>query len=400
MKQFTSLFFLSSTFLMIVLSFSSCEGKTQPKEEIPILAWYSIPAEDATLERYQELKDAGFNLTYTHSNNFDDALQVLDLAAAVGIKSLFYCPELEKEPEATVNKVKNHLGLAGYYMVDEPACAGFPMLAAWAKKIMATDNDHYCYLNLLPNYAPDEVLGDTYTRYVQRFIEEVNIQTLSFDFYPIVGNQVRERYYENLEVIAEESRKSGKPFWAFALSTAHDPYPIPNIAHLKMQMYSNLAYGAQYLQYFTYWNPDTTVWKFHEAPINLEKKRSQVYERIREVNKELQSRAFVFVNAKVLSIRHTGETIPVGTKRLEQLPPQVKSLDTKEDGAIVSLLEKGGYQYLVVVNKSIVKPLDLHISFNGKTELVLKDGLIKDASLYSSWYRLSAGEAEIFRWKK
>ena len=28
-----------------------------PQKEIPILAWYGIPADEATVERFQELKD-------------------------------------------------------------------------------------------------------------------------------------------------------------------------------------------------------------------------------------------------------------------------------------------------------------------------------------------------------
>lgn len=371
------------------------------QERIPILAWYSIPAEDATLERYQELKDAGFNLTFSHTQTLADAKKALDLAAAVGIKSILHCPELEKNPEATVNEVKHHPGLAGYFLRDEPTVSAFPQLAKWAKRIQAVDDKHYCYLNLLPDMVPEETLGDTYPNYVQRFIDEVDIQTLSFDFYPIVhDNQIRERWYENLEVIAEKSQQSGKPFWAFALATAHNDYPMPSAAHLKLQMYSNLAYGAQYLQYFTYWNPDTTTWDFHEAPITLKKKRSPVYDLIQEVNQELQHRAFVFMGAKVLSVRHTGVTIPVGTRRLEKLPPQVKMLDTKAGEALVSLLEKGDEQYLVVVNRSLVKPLDLQITFRGKAELVRKDGSIQDIAKYSSWFRTEAGEAEIFRWKK
>ncbi len=394
---------LLSRFTVIILAcscFWTIGPKTYAQDEIPILAWYSIPAEDATLERYQELKEAGFNLTFSHTSLFKDAKKALDLAAAVGIKSIFTCRELEKDPEATVNKVKDHPGLAGYFLRDEPACNDFPALAKWAKKVRAADNTHYCYLNLFPNYAPDDVLGDNYERYVQRFIEEVDIQVLSFDSYPIVNERLRERWYENLEVIAAEARKSGKPFWAFALATAHDSYPIPNAAHLRLQMYSNLAYGAQYLQYFTYWNPDTTTWNFYEAPITLEKKRSQVYDRVREVNKELQNRAFVFMGSKVLSVHHTGATIPVGTRRLEKLPEQVKTLDTKENGAVVSLLEKGDYQYLVIVNRSFLEPLDLQIIFKDKVEVVRRDGSIENAAKYNSLFQLEPGEAGIFRWGK
>ena len=373
--------------------------KLYAQEKIPILAWDSIPAEDATLARYQELKDAGFTITFSHTSNFRDAKKALDLSAAVGIKSIFTCNELQTDPEATVRKVRKHPGLAGYFLRDEPVCSDFPDLTKWAKRIMTIDNTHYCYLNLNPNYAPKNALGDTYERYVQRFIEEVNIQIVSFDFYPVVNDQLRERWYENLEVVAKESKKANKPFWAFALSTAHDDYPVPDAAQLKLQMYSNLAYGAQCLQYFTYWNPETTTWNFHQAPITLEKKRSPVYDIVREVNKELQNRAFVFMGANVLSVHHTG-TIPIGTQKLETLPVQVASLDTKEDGAVVSLLEKGDYQYLVVVNRSFLKPLDLTIQFNGKVELVRKDGSIEDTAKYGSWYQLEAGETEIFRWEK
>ena len=137
--------------LIFLLSFGI---KLFAQDKIPILAWYSIPAEDATLARYQELKDAGFTITFSHTSKFEDAKKALDLSAAVGIKSIFTCNELQTDPEATVRKVKNHPGLAGYFLRDEPVSSDFPGLAKWAKQIMAVDNKHYCYLNLVPNYVP------------------------------------------------------------------------------------------------------------------------------------------------------------------------------------------------------------------------------------------------------
>ncbi|MGJ7029948.1 beta-galactosidase [Niabella hirudinis] len=389
-------------FLMAVLGVVCAGAITQKavaQEKIPILAWYSIPATDATLERYQELKEAGFNLTFSHTSNFEDAKKALDLSAAVGIKSIFTCEELHSAPEATVNKIKNHPGLAGYFLQDEPVCDGFPKLGKWAARIKKTDDKHYCYLNLLPGMVSKEALGDTYEGYVRRFIKEVNIQVLSFDFYPIVKDQVRQQWYENLEIISRESRRSGKPFWAFALATAHNDYPVPNAAQLRLQMYTNLAYGAQYLQYFTYWNPETTTWDFHEAPITLKKKRSPVYDCIREVNAELQKRAFVFMGARVLSVRHTGDSIPVGTQKLENLPAQVKLLDTKKGAAVVSLLEKAGNQYLVIVNRSFHDPLDLQIAFNGNVDLVRKDGSMVNANKYGPGFVVEPGDVQIFRWQ-
>jgi hypothetical protein len=126
-------------------------------------------------------------------------------------------------------------------------------------------------------------------------------------------------------------------------------------------MYSNLAYGAQGLQHFTYWNPGTEVWDFHDAPILPDGKRSPVYDMIREVNYELQKRGFVFMRSRVLWARHTGTVLPAGTTRLTELPFMVKELDTHGDGAVVSFLQKGDTFYLVIVNADIHKTMNLTI---------------------------------------
>ena len=35
------------------------------------------------------------------------------------------------------------------------------------------------------------------------------------------------------------------------------------------------------MQYFTYWNPDTEIWDFHQAPVREDGLRSRVYEEVR-----------------------------------------------------------------------------------------------------------------------
>jgi hypothetical protein len=165
-------------------------------------------------------------------------------------------------------------------------------------------------------------------------------------------------------------------------------------------MYSNLAYGAQVLQYFTYWNPGTEVWNFHHAPINLQGKRTVVYDRVRQVNSEIQNVAGVFLGAKVISVAHTGAQIPAGTRRLERLPEQVKKLDTGEGGAVVSLLENGGRQFLVIVNRDNQNPMQLTIAVSDEVKRVLKDGSLVPANAYAPEYEVDAGDAMIYMWEK
>ena len=119
---------------------------------------------------------------------------------------------------------------------------------------------------------------------------------------------MRPNWYQNLEVVARVSADAGIPFWAFAMVVAHDPYPVPTVEELRLQMFSNLAYGAQTLQYFTYWHPgEGTAWNFHDSPINLDGTRTVVYDRVQTVNREIHSMAHLFLGAKVLSVYHTGK---------------------------------------------------------------------------------------------
>lgn len=364
------------------------------QDKLPILAWYSVPAPDMNLERFLELKDAGFNLCLCGvlDNPREDSLKQLDLVAEAGIQCLLHSWILSNEED--VKAVMNHPGLGGYSLADEPAKSIYDSLLKMSQRISAVDKKHTCYVNLLPTYA-FKSLGE-YRDYVRDFTEKVPLDLISFDHYPIVNGELRWDFYANLEIIAEEAKRLNLPFWAFALATAHGPYPVPDVASLKLQMYSNLAYGAQGLQYFTYWNPTTETWNFHVAPITLQKKRSSVYDRVREVNQELQARAFVFAHSKVISVCHVGTEIPTATKRLAELPPKVTKLDTHDKGAVVSLLEKNDKRYLVIVNRSLRDEMELTITFEPGVIRIRKDGTKVDADKYMDTLLVEPGECEIF----
>ncbi|MDR1666139.1 MAG: beta-galactosidase [Bacteroidales bacterium] len=392
--------------LALFLSFCVCkpvasQKKQEAASEIPIVGWWGIPADESTPERFRELKAAGIGINFSPYPNIQAVEKALDAAQKAGVKVLPYCPELKAEPEKTVRRLMKHPALAGYHLADEPGAGSFPVLAAWVRKIQAVDAHHGCYINLFPNHAPAEALGTaTYTEHVEAFLREVPVPFLSFDCYPVLETSgrrsLRDGWYANLEIISATARKAGIPFWAFALATAHNPYPIPTTGELKLQMYSNLAYGAQTLQYFTYWNPDTTTWNFHHAPIDLHGKRTAVYDRIRQVNAEIQHYASVFLGAKVISVEHTGREIPAGTRRLSRLPEQVKKMDTGENGAVVSLLEKGNKRFWVIVNRDFQNPMKLTVIVSDEVKRVLKDGTLVPTGAYSQEYEVDAGDAIIF----
>lgn len=402
-----------------VLVFSACSQKktdldVESSVEFPILAWIGVPEAETTVERFKELKESGININFSGYSSIEAVEKALDVAQEAGVKLLPSCPELKTEPEITARRLMKHPALAGYHLRDEPCATDFPGLAEWVKRIQAVDREHGCYINLLPNYANQEqLLGkdahvesgkDVYAQHVDVFLKEVPVPFISFDHYPVVETDglrmLRSGWYKNLEIIAEASKNSGLSFWAFALAVAHKPYPIPTLAELRLQMFSNLAYGAQTLQYFTYWNPGVNpTWDFHDAPIDLDGKRTDVYDRIKLVNREIQNLAGVFLGSKLVSVWHTGKQIPDGTRPIDKLPDPIKTLETRDGGSVVSVLEKGEQRFLVIVNSDFQNPMKLTIAADETVKKVLKDGTSAPLKTYSETVNVESGDMVIYTWK-
>ena len=382
---------------------ANAQERLTSKSEIPILAWYSIPAEETTVERYQELKDAG--ITYSFSG-FADAAAVqkaLDVAAKVGVKIVVSCPELKSDPEKTVRRFMNHPAIAGYHLIDEPGISQFKELGEWARKIQTLDKKHYCYVNLFPNIADSVQLGcKNYLDYVSECAKQVPLQFLSFDYYPVLKERLSKTWYQNLEQIAGEAVKAGKPFWAFALTTNYDEDHLTpqTLAAMRLQVYSDLAYGAQGIQYFTYWSATSAGPSGEDqrgAPISAAGKRSVVYDRVKLMSQEIKNLSGVFLGAKVISVKHTGKgKIPLGTARLINLPKAISVLETNGAPALVSVLENGASTFVVIVNKDFLNSINLTVAGEESLKKVLKDGTIVPASAYATSQELDPGDAAIF----
>lgn len=366
---------------------------------IPIHAWVGIPQEQTSVERYKELAECGFTTSFSGFSSVKSALAALDSAQAAGVKLFISLPQLEKDPEGTVRLLQNHPALAGYHLRDEPSAGDFADLAPWTARIQAVDKAHPCYINLFPTYASAEQLGcPTYQEHVDRFVKLVPVPFMSFDHYPVVGNALRADWYQNLEIIRNASLAAHKPFWAFVLSVAHGPYPVPTPAHLRVQAYSDLAYGAQCIQYYTYWTPVDATWNYRDGPIDAKGNRTATYARVRDMNREIRALAPVFIGSDVLSVGHTGQ-LPAGTKQYEPQAP-VLSLKTGGAGAVVSILSQPERRYLVIVNRDINNNLPLSIRFDAAVGVARLDKAPEVQPLRDGAFdgELSPGDICIFTW--
>jgi len=378
---------------------ASAQEKLESKGHIPILGWYSIPPEEATPARYLEMKEAGFDISFSFLGSPQDVQKSLDAAHQAGMKIVISCPELKTETEKIVKRFMDHPALAGYFLRDEPAVDAFTDLGNWAKRVNAVDPKHFCYVNLFPNYATPLQLGTAdYRDYVNKFAKEVPLHFLSFDSYPLTSAEgVYEKWHQNLEIFSDEAKKVNKPFWGFAQSVLFDnKHEDPTLATMRVQMFTNLAYGAQGLQYFTYWTPVSSAEDFRGGPITLEGKRSTVYDNIKTLNQEIKSLSGVFYGAKVKSLQFFGNNIPIGTKRMSVLSAPIRVFATEGKTALVSFIENGGKQFIVIVNTDYRKKMSLTLSGDSSLKRVLKDGSIVPANAYASTFDVEAGDVVIY----
>ncbi len=86
--------------VFLVLCFNAwAQEKLVADKELPILAWWSIPEEETSVERFKELRESGINISFSPYSNIQAVEKALDVALKAGVKLLPSCPELKAEPE-------------------------------------------------------------------------------------------------------------------------------------------------------------------------------------------------------------------------------------------------------------------------------------------------------------
>lgn len=398
---------MSRVVILFVLFFSFIDFHAN-EGEMPIIAFYGVP-DTGIGKDYQLLSECGFTVNQRYYPNINSLQHACRLASLYGIKILGRCPEFFNAPEIAASKLKDEVGFFGYMMQDEPSAPEIDDRQKDINRLLKHDDKHYFYINLLPYYYPEWVEPrlkvKTQPEYIKK-LASTSCQQISFDFYPITTAGIRPMWYHNLEMIRYESLKSNKPFWAFVLSVPHNVpnvsntyYPQPSPASLRLQIYSNLVYGAQAIQYFTYWTPprEAEGLNYHDGPISADGKKTKTYDLVRQMNQELKTVARLFYGAKVVSVHHLG-SIPEGATRQPYMPINLRSLKiVGRQGAVISQIEKEGHRYLAIVNKSHEKELTVRIRAKNSLPRHISKSL-QEESIKPN-YIITAGDILLFKLK-
>ena len=274
-----------------------------------------------TVERYRELKNAGFDFIVGHAEKgfkSPDVLNALECAKEAGVKYVinsdimnFYnsTPERIKQ---TIGSSIEHEGCMGAFAVDEPQATRYKNIGAlWDRFSKATDKK--LLINLLPLIMPDEFpmynvttyqelySAVTYEQYLQSYCDYVKNDFISIDIYPFyqkeVGGSMTYSMYvpwlRNLEIAETVAVRNGREHWQCVQGQqVHSFSKKPDYYDVRMQIYTSMAYGVQTFEYYCYFTPQEV-----ERPCLIDKQGNQtsIYHAAKRVNDEIHAFGDVFV---------------------------------------------------------------------------------------------------------
>ena len=374
-----------------------------------MLGYYNFKPEWCTAENFQKLADAGIKSVTVETEDYNYREQ-MDLAHQAGLKTLPIIgwltgryssdPENYKGLDEYLAYLSQHPSTMAYHICDEPSTRDIPTLLMRKEKIESVDPVHPVYINLNPDGSVYALGVDNYRDYIEAYARDCKCKLISFDMYPILPEgKVMTHWHRCLRVVSEVSRKYGVPFWAFAASCwinnegAAAMRGKPSTENLRMQVYTDLAYGAQVVQYFTIMQYGGT--KF--APLMSDGTWTEAYDYLKEATLQVQKRGYVFDGCSVRNIKFTapssiwGELLVPG-----DLPRQIGSLVTS-DTALVSFIQNRGNEYVAIVNQSYTDKITASVGFNGMVYTIERDGSFMEHGPGSEEFTIDEGDLMVIK---
>ncbi len=367
----------------------------------------------ATEENYKILADSGINTIYSlYAVDKETTAKEVALAEKVGIgyyvrdDSIWELTDMTDEEIAATHMFdayKDNPAFKGHLVTDEPGKDEFDDLAALKPKYEKMFPGKDFYINLFPTYANTSYLGaNNYYEYIDAYIDTVKPAILSYDSYSLMTDawgetSLLEDYLYNKEIVAAKTQKAGIPFWTFIQTIGFGLVnrPPASKADIGFQVYTDLAYGAEGIQHFCYWQPlsDDRGNAFTEGMISKDGKKSPIYDYAQAVNLEIQSFANVILNfdwkgttnylnekgTKNNAFNMVNSTKVLSEKLDKKFPTaqsgRIKKVSNKQDLIIGSFRDKKGYDGFMMVNYT-----DPAKNIDNEIEVTFKDA--KKAVVY------------------
>ena len=202
--------------------------------------------------------------------------------------------EIDTFVKEKVAGTKDDPEIFGYYITDEPGAKKYPALAMFVAAIKKYAPGKLAYINLYPSYAStigadvdSQMQTYTFTEYLERYVQEVKPQFISYDNYMIEYSEdttnegMANIDWRDLLEVRRIAQKYDLPWWNIVSSLAiRDVSSPPNMARMALQAYTSLAAGANGLGWFLFFSPGQHIY----GPIDLADEKTLTFQMQRDVN--------------------------------------------------------------------------------------------------------------------
>lgn len=362
-----------------------------PPKTFPIGFWCGPPEPYITVEQYKRIAQAGFTMVLPPCGGTATVAlnrKILDTARATGLKAIIADSRMpqsitgnagaEEAIKAIVADYRKHPALLGYFITDEPGASRFAGLAEVVAALRKYDPDHLAYINLFPNYAstdrvaqPSQLNTLTYDEYLDKYLQTVKPDVLSWDHYHFMQDGDRPGFFGNLVSVqrAAGAQRPPLPFWQIVLSVQHGGYRALNENELRFEAMQTLAYGGQGLLYFTYWLPDDPTFTWSHAIMNRDGTPGPLYEAVSQVNREVKTLGQWLYGARVLRTFQTGDVPADGQAQANDVPITVNGPGNLTVGAFRG---REAYFYALITNRDYKQAIKTTVQAHAGAKAVIE----------------------------
>lgn len=390
------------------------------KDEMPIGAWvapWRVGEKNfQTIEQYRTIKEAGLNTIYglyeSYGLNTPYVFDALSLAEQAGIGYLVRDGSLGAYSE-DIDEFKSHMdqytaysSFAGILAVDEPGSNQFPSLGVQRKMMRQYYTKYAYYVNTFPTYASSaQFSGDTdsdmgYDEYASLFLDTVQPQMFSFDYYGISGEapNISKGYFEQIYKVKTFADSRRIPFWPFIQACSYGGRSrVPTKEEIYWQVGANLVYGAKGIQYFCYQTPaEAGDWGGNFIDDNGNK--TALFPYFQMANSFISSIDAILMNSTLVDMIKTGEGI-VPTPENQTFVSSSRELSSVESTSpvLVGVFSNEGKTVLYVFNNSTTDASTVDLSFSSLVDASIYtfDAAQAETALNKITISLKAGESAL-----
>ena len=286
-------------------SFTEAKGvDTKGMEKFEITYYYGPQGQDLCNEEYiKKIAECGF--TSIPVEGYDPTINKTALGylrkygmTCAGLKDnrLIHAQTLTSQAEVdalvseTVNDYKEYFDvIKEWWIRDEPSASDFPALARVIDALHRIDPERGTMINLFPTYASDAQLGTNgYQEHLDKYIETVKPDYISYDHYHFQKNTTRKGFFENIEIIRDTAIKNELDPMLIILLTEHMSYADLTKYQIEWEVNMCLTYGMKRVSYFTFWLCQSLLDQgWSNACMDTTGKIYQHYYDVQEINKWL-----------------------------------------------------------------------------------------------------------------